>query len=620
MSSLFSITLVSGDSAEPAPIANVVAFAGPLPGATVGQVYKLNPGDDPATITGADGGDILDDLAFHLRRAKVGCLICPSTITWGTLNTSVTQTGTGANFTVALDDALLGPFANFTFKGKITKAGANNVAVLEYNLDGGAAYPYALTIPDESPAVNRGTVDLTSSVPAMNGLTLIFTAPSSVTITFASSPTTPQGLADAFNTLAIAGSLAVRARVAEDSDGIFLELYTTSKGGGVTMTISASSTGEATLGLATTAKTGSPATFTFPWLNVVATFDAGTYNLGDTFTFDGTGPTSSIAALDAAADALRAQFYDPDGSGFASLVPLIVPATANNAAALEADFADKLLDWISDTQNTPALVYTAVPTPFHTASATASTNAANINTNDADVSSAWSSAPASHATVVHGDVYRDVSRDGGKLKGSFRRPAVLAWALRRAALPLSADPGEGVQELPGMSLKHPDGVTFARAENDPRVTAKLGGYKGPGFVVLRAAANGKPALDVGVTRAGAGDRFSKIGALAAIYYLIQQMLPNLTRERARRFALQTSGAMTDDEHASIETRLNANAVALLRDPEEPHASSVEVAVDGSEKLVDTDNITVTYVVQPFGYPETITIVAKLTGVITSIAA
>ena len=38
------------------------------------------------------------------------------------------------------------------------------------------------------------------------------------------------------------------------------------------------------------------------------------------------------------------------------------------------------------------------------------------------------------------------------------------------------------------------------------------------------------------------------------------------------------------------------------------------------KMVNTDNLTVEYEVQPFGYPETITVVAKLTGVIQNLNA
>ncbi len=613
---LFSVTVKSGDRAEPASVANVVAYIGPLPGATVGQVYAVNPGDDPAAITGALGGDVLDDLAFHIRRSGVGCLVCPSTPTWGSLNNTVTQTGSGATFTVALDDALLGPFASFTFKGEITRGGANNVALLEYNLDGGSAYQYALTIPDEGPAVIRGTVNIASSVPAMNTLTLIFSAPSATTITFASSPTTAQTLVDAFNTLAIAAPLAVRARVAEDSTGSYFELYSTAKGSGVTMTISASSTGEATLGLATSAHTGSDATFTIPYLNVVATFDAGTFTKGDTFTFSGTGPTSTISDLGDAQDALRAQFYDPDGSAFAAIVPLVVPSTAANAAALEADIAPRLAGWITDTNNTPVLVYAGTATPYHTASSTASTNATNINTNDTAVLAAFSGASASHVSVVHGDGYRE----GFYLRGSYRRPAVLAWAHRRAALPLSADPGEAEAPIPGWKLKGPDGLTWARVENDTRVTAKMGGYRGPGFVVVRSKADGRFALDSGVTRAGEGDRYSKIGSLASVYYLVQQMLPTMADERLRRFNLKAKGSMSDEEHATIETRLNEAASRLLRDPEEPHASSVNVVVDGDELMVNTDNLTITYEVQPFGYPEKIRVVAKLTGVIETLNA
>lgn len=612
---LFRLSVVSGDEAAAASVANIVAFVGPLPGATVGTVYQLDPGDDIVAVTGAVGGDVLDDLENHLK-AGHKCLICPSTITQGTLG-SVTKVGSGPNITAALASGVAGPYATLSFKGKITKGGAANVAVLSYNLDGGSAYPYDVIVPDEGSAVLRGTVDLSVQTypwSALNGTTLIFTLPSG-TLTFGSAPTSAQDVVDDFNTLAIAAPLAVRARLAEDSTGQYMEIYSTSKGTGVTLTIDAASTGEALLGFSSGASNlttvGTAAKVSLPYTGIELTFVSGTYVLNNTYTWAASGPSSAQSALELAADALRAQFYDVTGSGFAILVPAVVPSTAPNAQALEAGLATKLAGWIADQVNTPAVVYGAVGTSFHTTSATPATNATNINTNDAAVLAAWAGKAATHMTAVHGDVYRT----GTRLKGSFRRPAVMAWAYRRSAMSLSADPGEGVQAVPNMTLIHPDGVTFARFENDVRLATKMAGYKGPGFVVSRSTTSGKYALDVGVTRAGNGNRYSKIGALASVYYLLQQMLPNLQRERVRRFDLQASGAMTDEEHASIETRLSSDASDLLRDPEDSHASSVRVTVDGTEKLVDTDNITVTYEVQPFGYPETITVIAKLTGVI-----
>ena len=421
-------------------------------------------------------------------------------------------------------------------------------------------------------------------------------------------------IADAANVLAVGAGLTGAFSIAETARGQFLSFSTTAVGVAAQVEIDdATSTGDTPLGFTSAddnlTATGAAATLPIPYLGITLTFAAGTYPLGDTYTMTATGPTASIAAITATETAIR-----NSGLAFGYVLPLVVPATADNARSL-CDAQDALVSTWDTDANQPVFPIQITPGPFHVASATPATNAAAITANDTALLAAMSG-QTSIGTVVPDDGYRT----GTRLLGRYRRPAALGLAYMLSRFLLSDDPGAATHgSIPEWSLTAPDGVTLARDQANPTTAIQLGGSQGPGFTVLQNV-NGLPRVKRGVTRAGVSSRLVDLGPGLRMGRRGQAVLYNTAKTQVENenFPTNASGQIIDGvRNALVGTFTDPLDAALRTPPLALNASSVTVTIDAAEVIANTRNITVTAVLQKLGSAENVTITAIVAGVVQS---
>lgn len=463
------------------------------------------------------------------------------------------------------------------------------------------------------------TADEVSSVNTYDTITSILFAAgqgngATIALGYSSAYANAQEIVDDFNTAAVSAGLEVTASIAETADGQFLLLTSNNLGAGVTVTIdAAASTADTPLGFSVGASnltaTGAAATLPIPYVGVTLTFASGTYVAGDTYTMTVTGPSADIAAITATATLIRNSGYP-----FGYLLPLVVPSSAANARTL-CDAQDALVSaWDTDA-NQPIFPIQLTPGPFHVASATPATNAANITTNDSALVAAFAG-QTSIGTVVPDDGYRT----GTKIVGKYRRPAALGVAYMMSRFLLSDDPGAATHGvIPEWSLTAPDGVTLARDQANPTTVIQLGGSNGPGFTVLQNV-NGSPRVKRGVTRAGSTSRLVDLGPGLRMGRRGQGVLYNTAKTQVENENYQTdaSGKILDGVRRALEGAFYAPlADALLTPPLNLNASSVTVTIDAAEVIANTKNITVTAILQKLGSAENVAITAIVAGVVQS---
>lgn len=612
-----NLTITSGDSAALPDASSVAAFLDVSENGA-GLVYAFEPGDDVAATLGDGKGT--ERVLYHLRNSGVGCLYAGAAVSLGALG-SVSHTGTGPTITAALTAGYTTPLNDLLIKIKPTLGGALGTATVDVALDG-ATYAYSYVTPSETPAVLLGTVDLDNTIAAsLDALTVIFTAPAAFTCTFAV-PVTPQDLADQFNAQAIAAPSVLRAEILQTALGEkFFRIYTTSQGTGVTATVNAVSTGEAILGFAGAGltATGAAATLALPHTGITLTFPSGTYVVSATelYSISPTGPTASIAEMLIAADNLRA-WSQTNVQPFGFIVAAQPWSTASNARAFTDALDARLVTWAADTA-APIFPYYLTSCPFHTASATAATNATNVAAADQATNAAFNAVGNIHVkaetTVCNGDGYAT----GSRILGKYRQPAALAVAARRAFGKLSQDPGDGtLRGLPEWSMISPDGLTEARDETRSTNVVKLGGSTGPGFTVLGTKA-GTPRVMRGVTRAGQNSRFVDLGVIAptlraaTVLHAAAQDLENGT-------FITSGGKLTEGEREALNTGLTSQLQAAVSASPNDFFSSATVAIDATELISDTRNLTYTATLEALGQGEGITVKVNTVGLIAISAA
>lgn len=713
--------ITSGDSAATPDASEICAFLAVSQNGA-GSVYRFVPGDDVQATLGDGPGT--EDVLSHLRNSGVECLYSGAAKVDGSLS-SVTHSGSGPSVTASGT-----PLNWLNIKARVAKAGGLAAAVIDVALDG-ASYSYSYIIPDESPAVLVGTVDITNGAD-IEGKTLVFTAPSSLTLTFAAgslaassaalkaatatsaSPVTltatdllTGGLAiisahprrlkfttagsmasdapanvvitgklagsvvsetlnlsqtagsvtsvndydeitslayaagdgtgatiaigyssafanaseivDAANALIVAGagSAIIVAEVKQDSSGhAYLRLYTASKGAGVSLTIdTATSTADTVLGYAGSGATatGAAATLALPHTGVALTFPSGTYPAGDTYSLSATGPLASVSAYMTAADNLRA-WCQTNNRGFGFVACAQPWDTATNARAFTDALDAKLTTWNSNTA-APVFAYSIAGTVLHTASATSSTNAANIAVNDNAVNAAFNTPGNVHVsvnTVAHGDCYMT----GSQVLGKFRKTAVIPLAARRAKKKISDDPGDGAAGgLPECSLVHPDGVTEARDETRSTNQVKMSGSSGPGFTTL-GTKKGTPRVMRGVTRAGQSSRFVDMGVIAptlraaTVLHAAAESLENGT------YLPAASGKLTDGEREALNSALTSDLRANVFEEPNSYFGFASAQLDAAEVIANSRRLTIAATLQALGQGENISLKISTVGIVS----
>lgn len=605
-----STEIKSGDRVAAADPRGIPCLCLPTASGTPGTPVTLSPGDDVDALIGG-GRAAAWVLLLHAATGS-DVVVSPSTAAWTALSGTLTKSGSGPDITIGNAAGCSGALDDLSLKLVVASAGALGTAAVDVYLDGHTLADSILT-PQEGPAVVTGAVDIEGSVPAMNGLTLVFTDPSSTTITFASSPSTAELLVDAFNTLAVSGSLAVRARVREQINGKKrFELYSVAVGEAAEITISSSSTGEATLGLATTTAAGTAASITLPATGARLTFAAGTYALADTYAKSLTGPASTLAAQRAAAQAARDAFRDHP-FGF-----LVFDAQVShvNAATLAGQVGADVATWLAD-ESAPAFVDFVTGTALHTASSSKTTNKANITTNDTAFTSAIGSLdPDPARNFAHDDAY--FTNPAGQAFGTFRRSAALAGAIRRASLDrIAGNPGQYL--VPLAKLLGPDGVTEARDESSS--TIKLGKLSGKAWC-LRSTAAGPLAAKFApcANGAGSGSRLRDPGVYAISLSLAAALFAEVELWEGESWETdpESPAAASEDETTARADAL-ADALALVAKPKnrpQNVSGDLRITVSGANVLNDGDVIA-GVVFNPLAVVEDITIAITATGVAIS---
>lgn len=474
---------------------------------------------------------------------------------------SVSKTGSGPVITAT--GASYHDLPNL--KWKITRAGAYAVGQFAVALDG-VNYQAAIDIPAPAQAAIRGLTDLTGlTLSSLNGLTLLITASvgSEQTITF----TTPASVAD-IATQANAGSTGMTFSIVE---GRYLMVVDDVAGATSSLSINATSTADTVLGMSGAAS-GAASAYTIPATNITLGFASGPYELGEVYSAAATGPRYTTTALATAITAAR-----NSGVEFGDVASLQTPVDAAEAVSFAQAIATAMAGWQS---GTPRLFSHAV-----CAAPLGATGDAGIETNDTAVKNAFNAAAVTSnlVTVAHGDCYYQ----GRSIPGSFRRPAVWPLAVRMCSHRLSADPGSGgLPSLPEVSMVSPDGVTKARDEDTAVVKMRE-----QRFTVLRNR-DGAPAFARGVTRADPGGptpAFQHLGVIRMGLLMLRLVLRVLKRWENIDPPTEANGTI----RVSLAKSMNRELDRVLRSGlvDEGHAADVRAAVDQTERIASTNNIT-----------------------------
>lgn len=606
-----NLSITSGDQAQPASPAAIPCVVACCTAVSAG-VYQFDAGQDvSATLGGALGAEAVYAL---LRQPGISRVVFSAAAQTWTAAPSVTQSGSGPAVSLALAGGASGCFDDHKIKITVKSGGTNGVAQIGIAYDGTTELD-VLPVPVELPAVLRGTVDLAGlTLSTVNAKTLVFTAPASKTLTFGSTPTSVQDVADDFNTLAIAAPLAVRARVAETASGSYLELYSTAAGTTAGITLDATSTGDTVFGLSNSAVTGADATLSLPWTGLVATFPAGTYVAGETYTATCTGPRPSLSAEATARDAAVAVYSEKPFGFFAFVHP---STDATNCAARQAAHSTALTTLQASSSN-PVPLYHVVGGHLHTASATLATNDTNIATHDGDVSTAFASAAKALDSVSLGDVY--VAGASALRAGSYRRSSALMWAARRAGADKLAD-DVGSADLVEGSLLAPDGVT--RARDEARASTKLGGGSGPGFAVLQATPGAglkTPRFLPGATRAGPTSRLRYSGVVAVAKEIARLARPVIADWLAKVYPTDpTTKQLLDGEKTArgneIKAAIDSTLLTADAGPLNVSARDVQILNPVTGTYLDNGIIRAKVPFVPLGEVEQVDLEVSATGTI-----
>ncbi len=399
----------------------------------------------------------------------------------------------------------------------------------------------------------------------------------------------------AFNALAVAAPLNVRARLVQ---GKYLQTYSTATGSSATQTISASSTADTKLGLSNSPATGDPATFSPPNSGITFTFPTGTYVVDEVYSWECTGPRFDSSDITDAMDALLADTTKT----WDDIVILGVPADGTETKAWADAIKAKLATWRGTDPKRATFVFFP--------SSLGATGTSGITTNDSDVKTQMLSFTDQYQCCVHGDGYGQ----GTEFPGKLRRPLVHAVGVLAASRRFSADLGSrDYPEIPEWDMTAPDGTTKARDENTAVVKMYSRQSSGQRFTVCKQEKS-LPYIVKSVSRAATTSKFRHVGVIR-----MGRAALNLGYDEARKLentdpALTGAGKLRPPQAKSKATAIQRRFEAELRDP--GHCSEVRIQLDIDEQVSTTDNITINGEILPNGQAESVTfnigVVSELT--------
>lgn len=315
------------------------------------------------------------------------------------------------------------------------------------------------------------------------------------------------------------------------------------------------------------------ATYLIPKTGITAAFATGTdYVLDTVYTFDSIAPTPSPANIDAAVVALLAS-----GVKFSMIVVAQTDPAATDTLAMATQLATSLATARTAKRYLRAIV------------------SSDPDEVDADVVTAFGSITAERVVLASGDAYIS----GGSIKGSFRRPAGWAAAIKCAKNRFSSDLGNGADgPMPYVAdITRDEFVETVKLREDARATVIETRPESSGFFFAR-----------GVTLADPASVYKDLNIARLIDEACRVCQPLLNQEANNDPDLKPNGTIAEAEAERIEAKLlTALENALINtDDGVKHASSVSALVDRTNVIATTEDLRVTISVQKKGQNKTVT--------------
>ena len=585
---------ITNNGRRSASIARVIAIVAVCSAGSTAAPYEFEPGNDvPESIGYGPGQELTEEVLRQPPGPDGAAKVIYQKVTGSIAGVvgSVTETPSGSGPTITVSGT---PYDSYNVAVKITKGGALGTAVCKVALDAIGGPTRAATYGDEIPIAVRvpaaflSAIDLTGITLAdLNGLTLIATSDigGPITVTF----TTPSSIEDIATQITTQSAVSTDEFAARIVSGKYLQVYSLTDGAASTLSFGAG-TANTILGLtASVTYSGADSTYAIPNTGLTITFPHSSDYVVDTvYTFTATQPRFSVSAMNTALSTLKA-WASTNGVALEHVFVMVDPADGTEARAFADAIGLRRAEFYAAPYRRFANFYMGAP--LHTASATQSTNEANIATTDADVKAAFG--PLNHIdpylSIMAGDCY--MAGRFGKLRRSL-----MAWiALFQARERDTADPGN--RSLPGfssISLLGPDGVTLAR--NEITATHKMQAAR---FTAAKRE-GGVDFIVRGVTRADPAQtpQFKHMGVVNLALRTARIMTPFAQRYENTDPFLTAAGRIRDDEADAIEKGGTAELQEQLVQRE--HASDAVLTVDRSENIGSTENLTLAAQVQNKG--------------------
>ena len=543
--------------------ANAFALAGVCSNGSPSLSYTFTPEQIDSVVTSLGNGVLTEAVVTLLRYGKRRVTAFPITPTTAGAIGAITKSGSGPTITAAAlaaagDVLIAGPYDSLHIAIKITTAGIAGTAKFQYSLDDytdgtGAhlgSWSGDVTVPAALPAELVGTVALNNTLAAALGTTtLIMTSDVGAATTTFSSPATPTLAAAAVDS---GGSTNYDGDLVGNSK---IRVRSPTLGAASTLSVGAG-TANAALGFTQGATaTGSAATYTIPGTGVVLTFPAGTYVLGEYYTFDTVAPLHAPAAITALLVRVEAKISAGEPLG-ALWVVQEDPDTIETRSMLNA---------ISTGLTAARLRH------FYYWGLSQATK----DDSDSDVLLRCSTFEDQYVVCSGGDFYGS----GGALTGAyFHRP--WSWILARKAARdrFSSDLGNHQDKKLSTGI----GLTLI-ARDERTATTKLATFRTPqtgsggGFCVAESTTSGEVYTYAGRTMAAFGSVDGDASAMRLRLACSRQLQVDLDTQINADVKTTAAGALTDAEADRLSNLFTSNLRTLLfEDTEAPdgHASAL----------------------------------------------
>lgn len=579
-----STTIGEVTTAIPENRSQTVMVVGYAHSASANTTYDFSAS---GSIQSSVGDGSATHLAVLIAKAskRLVKLLVPSTSGGSCGSVTESPAGTGPTITVSGTPR----YTLASVKVKITTGGALGAAQFKCSLDG-TTYSEVMDVPAKTQATIVGTVDLTGlTLSTLNTTTLKLTADTGglQTVTF-TTPSSVQDIADQIN----AGTTNMTASI---RSGKYLVIVSDTLGSSSTLAVDATSTADTILGLSGSA-TGADSTYTIPHLGVTVTFPGTSdYVAGTVYSFATTAPQFSTSQLSTAIAAARAAGEEPG---------VIVLANPGADSYETNQYADTLATECASFNGLKVYPVTIVGCP--PADADATVKAAFLGHEDKDL------------LCTAGGVYADSGGSDTGLFGSFLVPACWYAAALAATYRYSSDIGNGeYQPLASLfSYIGPDASTRVRDERTASTALRP-----HGFAVLETRPGSEPIgpwFSVGYSRANAASKYRQWRLRRVAFRGVQLIQGQLARMENRDFNVKADGTLAPDAVAEVKRPIERALQIDMVDPTPKHLAGYQVAVDETEVVTTTDNLTVTVDLQGKMQAETITLTVNAVDVLSGL--